>query len=110
MFYENLRSICRVNHISLVSICREIGITQAGLKRGMENGTLGLRFVMPICECLHITPNKLFGVSDGNITSQTQNGGVGNTQIMEDGTATLQEQLHEKDRQIDRLLTLLEKK
>lgn len=72
MIYDNLKEICRVNKISLVSICREIGISQSGLKKGMCNGSLAIRFILPLCESIHISPNKLFGIEDGkNYINQT---------------------------------------
>ena len=110
MDYEEFKNICRINKIAMQDIAAEIGLTQDGLKKGLLSGGLGIRYLLPLCNALAMTPNRFFGIQEKTTTSQTQNGGVGNTQIMEDGTTTLQEQLREKDKQIDRLLTLLEKR
>ena len=110
MNYEYVKEVCRVNHISLRTICKEVGISMDGLKRGMENDSLAARYIMPLCKSINTTPNLLFNIKDGqNYGTQTQNGGVGNTQIMESGMAALQEQLREKDKQISRLLSIIEK-
>lgn len=109
MDYNMVKEICRVNKISLQDLATEIGMSPEGLKRSMESDSLAARYVVPLCKSLCISPNKLFGYPNLSAT-QTQNGGVGNTQIMESGMAALQEQLREKDKQIDKLLILLEKK
>lgn len=110
MDYEQFKNICRINKIAMQDLADEIGMTQDGLKKGLLSGGLAIRYVLPLCKLLAMTPNRFFGIEEKTTTSQTQNGGVGNTQIMESGMAALQEQLREKDKQIDKLLILLEKK
>ena len=119
MIYDNLKEICRVNKISLVSICREIGISQSGLKKGMCNGSLAIRFILPLCESIHISPNKLFGIEDGkNYINQTQIGGNNNVQQVTsseyfkllDDYQDKCSQLSRAERRVDELLKLLAEK
>ena len=119
MIYNELKEICRINKISLQLVASEVGITQDGLKRGIDKQSLAIRYVVPLCQSLCITPNQFFGEAEPikrNI-QQNQTGGVGNTQTMNVGLSALQHQLvekdrqlAEKDRQIARLLDLLNKK
>ena len=109
MNYNELRKIMAVNQISVQSFADEVQITPEGFRRGMDRQSLAIRYVVPICKALCITPNQLFDFADNKTTTQTQNGGVGNTQIVDTGITALQEQLKEKDRQIARLLDIVAK-
>lgn len=110
MNYNNLKEICRVNKISIQMVASETGVTLDGLRKGLERESLAIRFVVPLCKALCITPNQFFNMDDAAKSYQTQNGGFGNTQIMSSNANTLADQLREKDKQIQRLLDLLEKK
>jgi len=107
MNYNELRKIMAVNQISVQSFADEVNITPEGFKRGIEKQSLAIRYVVPICKALCITPNQLFDYAEKQICKQTQNGGVGNTQIVEAGITALQEQLREKDKQINDLLAII---
>ena len=109
MDYEQFKNICKTNKIVMQNLAAAIGLTQDGLKKGLISGGLGIRYLVPLCNELSMTPNRFFGVPEQQTTTQTQNGGVGNTQIVEAGITALQEQLKEKDRQIARLLDIVAK-
>ncbi len=110
MNYDELKEICRVNKISLQTIASETGVTMNGLKRGIEQQSLAIRYVIPLCKSLCMTPNRMFGIpEDARTVTQTQNGGRNNTQIydsngekiksLEDEIVRLKEALEdEKDR------------
>lgn len=109
MDYGIIREICRVNKISLQTVAKEAGLTAEGLKRGFERDSLAVKYILPICKSLCISPNRLFGYEEQRKTvNQTQTGGVGNTQIVQEGFSALHEQLQEKDRQITKLLYIME--
>lgn len=109
MSYSDLRQILATNQISLQMFASEIGLTPEGLKRGLDKQSLAMRYIIPLCKSLCITPNRFFGISDGG-NSQVQNGGLGNTQNMVQESITLREQLRIKDEQIATLLDIIKNK
>lgn len=109
MNFSELKTRCEHAHVSALKVAEEIGLSYEGLKKGITNGSLAIRFVVPLCKSLGISPNELLGVPDKTGNSQVQNGGVGNVQRMDAGTAILQEQLRIKDEQINKLLNIMSK-
>lgn len=109
MNFNELKRHCATMQISVAKVAEEVGLSYDGLKKGLINGSLAMRQILPLCQSICITPNQFFGV-DGNIShKQVQNGGVGNVQSMDAGTAILQEQLRIKDEQINKLLNIISK-
>lgn len=109
--YSELQDICESRKILVKDLCSAIGMTYMGLKSGLERQSLGVKYVSAICEILKITPNQFFRLPDtttviGNNVQQT---GTFNLQQIQDGMDVLREQLAVKDRQIEQLLTLLNK-
>lgn len=109
MSYSDLRQILATNQIPLQMFAAEVGLTPEGLKRGLDKQSLAMRYVVPICKSLCITPNRFFGISEGG-SKQVQNGGLGNTQNMVQESDTLREQLKIKDEQISSLLDIIKNK
>ena len=90
-------------------LCQRLDITPAGFKRGIEKGTLPINKVVPLCQILGISPNELLGweaAPGGNYAAHI---GGSNTQNSTEAITALSAQLKEKDRQIDRLLKIVEK-
>lgn len=107
--YSDLQDYCRKSRISVQEIAKECNLTDTGIKRGLNKQSLAFRYVLLICNSVGITPNQFFGVDSTNGIHQTQNGGVGNTQIVDQGIAALKEQLRVKDDQINKLLNIISK-
>ena len=110
MNYNDLREWCKKHYIPVTTVAREVGITISGVKYGLNNKSMALRFIPQLCKSLGMSPNEFFGYKEkeGSSYSQVQNGGVGNVQNMEsESIAILHEQLRKKDEQIDKLLALM---
>ena len=109
--FNELKHHCAIIKISATNVAAEVGLSLEGLKKGIVNGSLALRCVLPLCQSLGITPNQFFGIPDTAPKQQVQNGGSHNKQFMDTTTiAALESQLAEKDKQISRLLDLLANK
>lgn len=109
MEYNDLMILAKQKKILQKNLCQQLNLTPAGFKRGIENGTLPINKVLPLCQILGISPNELIGWSSplvGNYASHIEGP---NTQNSNEVISALSEQLKEKDRQIDRLLKILEK-
>lgn len=122
MNYNELKRHCALIQVSVSEIANEVDITIDGLRKGLENESLALRYVQPLCKSLGITPNKFFGVDDtpgDNIYGAQNKGGKkqiiqqGNTdalehtiEILKAQLTTKDEQIAAKDRQINKLLGL----
>ena len=104
MTFNELKSHCAMMRVSTAKIADEIGLSYDGLKNCLLNQSLSLRYVLPLCQSLCITPNRFFGVTAPEMsvtTQQIQNGGNGNSQtIGSDIVPYLRQQLKEKDEQI----------
>lgn len=111
MTYNELRVFCAKMRVPVDKIAEESGLTFFGLKNGLTKESLALRYILPLCKALCISPNEFFGVSDITPKQQIQNGGRNNRQVM-DGTAVaaLEQQLRAKDEQIKTLLDIIAKK
>lgn len=107
--YTELKDILEDKNILLENLAKRVDMTRVGFKGAIENQTLQISKVYAICKYIGITPNYFFGFEDRNGISQTQNGGIGNTQIVDQGIAALRDQLKVKDEQINKLLNLLSK-
>lgn len=109
--YSELSDICNEKKISLSSLAEKAGMTLRGFREGYNRQTIGVLVAASICETLGMTPNELFGWNDERPTfQQVQNGGKNNRQNMTADVELLREQLVVKDKQIQQLLNLLNKK
>lgn len=112
MNYYELQDLCEVKHETVTNVARTLGITLEGLKRGLNNESLSIRYLVPICDFLNITPNDFF-------KTKTQVGDTGCNKFGTNQTinqfpneltetiAILREQLKEKDAQINNLISKL---
>lgn len=109
MTFNNLKIMCDNAHVTVTKVAQEVGISYDGLKKGINQQSLSFRYIPQLCQSLGITPNQFFGYTDKKGVCQTQNGGVGNTQIVDQGIEALREQLRAKDEQINKLLNIISK-
>lgn len=119
MTYSELQTYAEMQKITIQMIADHIGMTRTGMKQSFDNQTLPIKKVNDLCSLLGITPNMFFGWKDLSVQTQTQNGGIGNTQNLNTYTDSLEllrseiaaknDQLRVKDEQIAKLLDLLNK-
>jgi len=102
--YTELMDILEDKNILQKDLAEKLGMSRVGFKGAIQNGTLQISKVTDMCREIGITPNQFFCFGNDNGCSQTQNGGVGNTQIIEQGISALERQLAAKDEQIKSLI------
>lgn len=109
--YSELQSICESKKILIKDLLNAIGLTYMGLKSGLERQSIGAKYVAAICEMLQITPNDFYHVHTDALVQHNniEQTGIMNMQQVEIGMDTLRQQLAEKDKQIDKLLNILNK-
>ena len=112
MTYNDLSFLVKERGMSIKSLAKDIGMTSTGLKKAFEEKTLQWKRMESLCEIFGITPNQFMSwpsdvqVGSGNYAANITGG---NTQNSNEAIKALKDQLKEKDKQIGRLLTILEK-
>lgn len=118
MDYNELNILIKRKNFSLKDFCSAIGITSTGLKKGIDNGSLALRYVQAACETLGVTPNEFMGWTIDESTPGVYASNISgvNTQNSNEAIQALREELKEKggiikekDKQINRLLGIIER-
>lgn len=119
MNYNELTFLAKEKNITLTSLAKEIGMTPTGFKPAIERKTLPWEKIETLCGILNITPNDLFGWSQESVSGNgnyAANISGGNTQNSNEAILALREELKsqraiikEKDKQINRLLAIIEK-
>lgn len=112
MDYNDLIILIKQKKLQLDEVCKEIGITPEGFRKGIERKSLAFKYIKPTCEALGISPNELFSWEELNTGSSVYASNISgiNTQNSNEAIKALKDQLKEKDRQISRLMTMLEKR
>lgn len=105
MNYYELQDLCEIKHKTVTNVARALGITLEGLKRGLNNESLSIRYLKPICDFLEITPNEFFRVGSfgGDIGCNKFGQNQTINQIpteLNETIGILRDQLKEKDLQI----------
>ena len=120
MDYSELAFLAKQKKISLQTLAETIGLkSYQGLQSSMEGKSIKWKNIELLCRFLEITPNELFGwptedvQKNGNYASHIIGG---NTQNSNEAIQALREELKEKggiikekDKQINRLLGIIEK-
>ena len=120
MNYSKLKITAESKNYMIKDLAAELGMTSNGLKRSVESNNLTMEKVTMLCKLLDITPNEFFGwdggvpsFGSGNYASHVSGG---NTQNSNEAIQALREELKEqrgvikeKDRQISRLLGIMER-
>lgn len=118
MDYNDLQIVLKQKGLQLDDLCKDVGITVDGLRKGFKNNSLALRYIKPLCIALGITPNELIGwetaVGGSNIYAANISGV--NNQNSGEAIVALKDELKEqraiikeKENQINRLITIIEK-
>lgn len=111
MNYNELYLLLKQKGFTVKSICNQIAMTPNGFKRSIERKDFPWKSIEVLCNLISITPNQLIGwpeepVSIGNYASHITGG---NTQNSDEAIKALRDELKEKGRTINRLLSILEK-
>lgn len=109
MNYNELTFLAKEKKFTMSKLAKQIGMTLTGFKPSIENGTFPINKVLPLCQILGISPNELLGWETAMAGNYAAHIGGSNTQNSNESIQALSEQLKEKDKQIDRLLKLVEK-
>ena len=119
MNYNKLKSILSERKITVADFSEQLQMTRQGLQKSLDNGLLPYEKVLLCCQLLSISPNDFFEWQDtafgnGNYASHISGG---NTQNSNEAILALREELKEKggiikekDKQINRLLGIIERK
>lgn len=120
MTYYDLKALCEQRKIFIKDVCKEIRMSQPGLRDALNKDTLPVKKLVMLCRMLQISPNRFIYWADNNTSTNytaMQVGMMNNQNVGTTGIELLQKQLEEKDRQIytkdsqiDRLLNLLNSK
>ena len=120
MIYSDLKSLL-TKHKKKVKDAAEIaGYAENSFKVAYEEGTMRFSKVPLLCKFIGVTPNEFFGwdennpsIGSGNFASNISGG---NTQNSNEAILALKDELKEqraiikeKDKQINRLLTIIER-
>lgn len=112
MDYNDLAYIAKQNQISISSLSKEMGLTRQGLHAAVVNKSLTQERIIRLCKILEISPNEFFGWAETNTLNVSGNFAShvsgDNTQNSNEAINALKDQLKEKDKQIDRLLKIIE--
>lgn len=118
MDYSDLQILLKQKGLQLDVLCQEVGITVDGLRKGLKNRSLALRYIKPLCQTLDISPNELVGWDDAGIGSGIYASNISgiNTQNSNEAIMALKEELKEqratikeKEKQINRLIAIIER-
>ena len=109
MNYNEIAFLAKEKKITLANLAEQLGITRQGLQTTIERGSFPINKVVPLCQILGISPNELLGWETAPSGNYAAHIGGSNTQNSTEAITALSAQLKEKDRQIDRLLKIVEK-
>lgn len=112
MNYSDLQTLCSKRKLQIKDVVNAMGMSYTGLRDSLNNSSLPIKKLIPLCRLLNISPNEFLdweGVCATYNNSNVQNGDSNNMQIIQGNIDTLKEQLSVKDEQIKQLLILLGK-
>ena len=110
MKYNKLKSLLYQREITVADFCEKLQLTRPGLQKSLDNDLLPYNKVAKCCEILEISPNDFFEWETEHATPvpymAAEGFMVGAPKSKE--LAALLNQLAVKDREIDRLLRIIE--
>lgn len=118
MNYNKLKSILAERKIKVADFCEQLQITRQGLQKSLNNGLLPYDKVLQCCRLLDVSPNDFFEWADASSGNGNYAANIsgGNTQNSNEAILALRSELKEKgaiikekDKQINRLLTIIER-
>ena len=104
--YLRIKEAAAAQNVTIRQLANLTGMTETGLKISIDNGNFAIKNVILICEKLNISPNEFFGCSDSPIAIN-QSGSQNNQTNNLSSISALEKQLDVKDKQIEKLLSLL---
>lgn len=110
MKYNKLKSLLYQNEITVADFCEKLQLSRPGLQKSLDNDLLPYNKVAKCCEILGISPNDFFEWETENATPvpyMATEGYVATAPKSKELNALLN-QLSVKDREIDRLLRIIE--
>ncbi len=110
MKYNKLKSLLYQKEITVAEFCEKLQLTRQGLQKSLDNDLLPYNKVAKCCEILGISPNDFFEWETEHVTPlpyMAAEGYVNNATKNKEWNALLN-QLAVKDREIDRLLRIIE--
>lgn len=112
MNYNDLVILAKQKNLSVSEFAKQIGMTRQGLQTATTNKTMAMDKIINLCRILGITPNEFFEWENetGTVGAYAANISSANMQNSNEAIKALNDQLKEKDRQISRLMTMLEKR
>lgn len=112
MNYNDLVILAKQKKLSVTEFAKQIGMTRQGLQTATTNQTMAMDKIINVCRVLGITPNEFFEWEDSNASPGVYASNISgiNTQNSNEAIKALKDQLKEKDRQISRLLSLIERR
>ena len=110
MKYNKLKSLLYQKEITVAEFCEKLQLTRPGLQKSLDNDLLPYNKVAKCCEILEISPNDFFEWETELATPVPYMAAEGfNTNALKNKELTaLLNQLAVKDREIDRLLRIIE--
>lgn len=118
MDYNELKSIIQKNKKKVKDAAKIAGYAENSWKVAYEDGTMSFSKVPLLCEFIGISPNEFFGWEStpnggGNYASHISGGNTQNSnEVIQALMTELKEKggiIKEKDKQINRLLTIIER-
>lgn len=111
MNYNELYYLAKNKGMTMASLAAQIGMTATGMKPSIENGSFPINKVVQLCKTLEITPNDLFDWDDPSVNAGVFASNISgvNTQNSNEVIHALEKVIKEKDKQITRLLSIIEK-
>ena len=107
--YNYLQNWSENNNVPLKRIAEQLDFTLPGLRRAIENQSLPMSKVLPLCKIIGISPNEFFGITATDRHNSQTAIGFANTNNSDLVILTLREELKQKNEQINSLLRLLPK-
>lgn len=116
MTYLDFKQRCESNHISVTSVCEEIGYTMSGLRKGFNENSLSMKAVLNICRLICVDPNYFCGwdsaTGDTNYGNMQKGGKkntitIGSSEELRKTIDMLELELKTKNEQIAKLIEKL---
>lgn len=110
MNYNELTFLAKEKKITMSQLANDIGMTLTGFRTSIETRKLPWEKMDILCKILDITPNELMdwptASAGGNYAAYIHGN---NTQNSNEAIGIIAKQLDKKDKEIDRLLLIIEK-
>lgn len=103
MNWSDLRLRAEQMRVPMTTIAKEVNITLDGLKKGVENKSLSIKYVPQLCKSLCLTPAQFLGTPDSRelrADFEELVSAHGGSKNIDESISVLKAQLDEKDKQL----------